>query len=745
MKKIFHKLLIMLILASIIIVPVSVHADEQTVTVKVNFTQIPLKNPAVNRNGITMVPVCEFSQIMWYEVSWNLGDNKFRMYRAKSDKDMIWQMDSDIVNVNGEDMHITGTPQVINDVVYIPLRAFCDAAGLELEWDSASNAACFYTDTKEIMEKMELIDDWCNQGVLDFVLNLYDPETGLFHYCMSARDYEQFGPGIESTSQCLGLLEKGKPFGFTGNFYDFLPQEYKDKTIKTLQSWQSEEDGYFYVPWQKKSQTDAKRERDLTNALNVLTKLGGKPLYMTPGERLALAKSNQAKPASSTSIDAIPEQYKSEEAMLRWLNNLNWASPYSALHQISASFSTIKAAGFGDMVRDYVTAKQNPDTGLWGDEVNYDATDAGLKAVPLYNKEHPFPNFEKMVYSTLQALKENKNPDNVCIIWNPLSLLVNAIGTYNYKIPQDIRDIIHENLPDIIETTYNNLQPYKKADGGLSYRTTYTPHKAQSSNNGLGLAEGNADHTVIGTFLVRNSLLELANYSILTPVFENQMDRINETLLSNEPVVKKERVIGCDKDFEDCTPGGQLPWDVISNCVVGEVSIAKDPYRENNTVLKMDKVPGGETGVTIIAQTYDDSSKITLECDMLVESYAKGSSAYNEIGDLDGVQWCFTSPDGITWSFARRNNQAGVGTVMKTGLKMKQWYRLKIVYEPKGTDDTQVTYYVNGEIVDRTNQYYNGDKATALPAKRIERITFHPFQAANGVLYFDNVKVTAER
>jgi len=497
------------------------------------------------------------------------------------------------------------------------------------------------------------------------------------------------------------------------------------------------------VPWQQKSQSDAKRERDLSNALTVLTRLGGKPLYLTPGERLSLAKSGAASLQETTTV-SLPEQYESEEAMLKWLNNLNWASPYSALHQISASFSTIKAAGLGDFVRDYVTAKQNPETGLWGDGVDYDATDAGLKASPLYDKDHPYPHFEEMVHSVLKTLEENKNPDNVCIIWNPLSLLNNAIADYEYKIPQDIRQIIHENLPDIIEMTYNNLQPYKKYDGGLSYKPTYTPNKAQSSRNGLGLAEGNTDHTVIGTFLVRNSLHDLASYSILTPVFDGQWDKVTSRLLSEEPVVKKERVIGCDKNFEDCEIGGPLPWDVVSTTMVGNVEIASDPYRENNKVIKMTKVPGGETGVSIISQTYDDSTKITLECEMLVESYAKGASAYNEIGDLDGVQWCFTSPDAVTWSFARRNNQAGVGTVMQTGLNMKQWYKIKIVYEPRGTTDTEVTYYLDGKIVDRTNQYYNGDKATALPAKFIERVTFHPFQGAEGVLYFDNIKVTAE-
>ncbi len=718
---------------------------ESTVTVKVNFCEIPFESPAVVKDGVTMVPVEEFCQVMWYDYKKPSTDGKFVTSRVKHDKTITWQEGSDVLIVNGAEMKITGCPQVINGKMYIPLRAFCDAVGLEIEWNAEENAVYYYTDTKEIMEKMEMIDDWCSGDVVDFVLDLYDPETGLFYYTKSAKENSQFGPGIESTSCCLSLLEKGKPLGFTGDIYAALPKNFKEKALNTLLSWQSEEDGYFYVPWQSKNQTNAKRERDLVHAKSIISKLGGEPLYKLPGDRLAEAVANKGSKESEEILSTLPIQYTSEVEMLKWLNSLGWSNPYSALHQVSASWSSIKAAGLGDFVRDYVTAKQNTETGLWGDGVDYDGTDAALKASPLYDKNHPYPNFEKMVYSVLQTLKENKNPDNVCIIWNPLTLLNSAIATYEYKVPQEIRDLIHDKIPEIIETTINNLLPYKKDGGGLSYYVSYTPSKAQGSRNGLGLAEGNVDHTLIGTHQVRTSLLDLANYSIITPLYEDRWEEIYNTLASDEPYVKPERVIGCDKDFEDCTVGGSLPWDVIDACKAGSVEVVNDPYRSNNKAIRLIAAPGGTSAFNIIAQSYDDSKKITLELDFCVESLAKGSSGFNEIGDLDGVQWCITSPDGITWSLCNRTNQAGVGTVLKPNLEMMKWYRLKIVYEPRGTSDTEITFYLDGKIVGRTNKYYNGDVASALPTKRIERLVFNPFLAAEGTLYYDNIKVTAER
>lgn len=748
MKKRLISLFIVLgVMLSSAAVPFTSYASDALtpVNVNVNFCHIPFESPAVTVQGVTMVPVEELCKIMWYDFEMKSADGKFVTKRVKHDKTIIWQEGSDIISVNGAETKINGCPRLIDGKMFIPLRAFCDAVGFEIEWNAQENAVYYYTDTKEIMEKMEMIDAWCSGDVVDFVLDLYDPETGLFYYTKSAKENSQFGPGIESTSCCLSLLEKGKPLGFTGNIYDALPENFKEKALNTLLSWQSEEDGYFYVPWQSKNQSNAKRERDLSHAKSVITRLGGKPLYKLPSERLAEALANKGTKESEEILSTMPIQYTSETEMLKWLNSFNWSSPYSTLHQISASFGTIKAAGLGDFVRDYVTARQNPETGLWGDGVDYDGTDAALKASPLYDQKHPYPNFEKMVYSVLQTLKENKNPDNVCIIWNPLTLLNSAIATYEYKIPQEIRDIIHEKLPEIIETTINNLLPYKKEGGGLSYYVSYTPSKAQGSRNGLGLAEGNVDHTLIGTHNVRSSLLDLANYSIITPIYEDRWEEIYNTLASDEPYVKPERTIGCDKNFEDCTIGGKLPWDVIDACKAGSVEIVNDPYRNNNKALRLIAAPGGTSAFNIIAQSYDDSKKITLEMDFCIEALAKGSSGFNEIGDLDGVQWCITSPDGKTWSLCNRTNQAGVGTVLKSGLEMMKWYRLKIVYEPRGIDDTEITFYVDGKIVGRTNKYYNGDVASALPAKRIERLVFNPFLAAQGTLYYDNVRLTAER
>ena len=152
MKKHLSIVLIFLMLFNLTAFSGIAMAADSKVTVKVNFSPIPFDSEAVLRDGTVMVPVCEFSKIMWYEVDWNLGDNKFRMWRVKSNKDLIWQMDSSVLNVNGEDVAITGAPAVINDVVYIPLRAFCDAADMPIEWNAAENAVYFYTDTKEIME-----------------------------------------------------------------------------------------------------------------------------------------------------------------------------------------------------------------------------------------------------------------------------------------------------------------------------------------------------------------------------------------------------------------------------------------------------------------------------------------------------------------------------------------------------------------------------------------------------------------
>ena len=720
----------------------SYSADYYNINVKVNFSELPLRTPAVNVNGTTMVPVCQFASVMWYNVDWNLGDNKFKMSRSPVNKELIWQMDSNIVNVNGKDITVTGTPEVINNIVYIPLRGFCDAAGMEIEYNQQEDTVYFYTDTKEIIQKTKTIDSWCNDKVLDFVLSLYDPDTGLFYYSISARDNSQFGPGIESTYQALNLMEKGMPQGFGGDFYAQLPESYKEKTVKTLQSWQNEHDGYFYVPWQSTEQTDAKRERDLSAAVNLLSKLGGKALYPLPSERFE--KNAYSLSVMSDEAPSDTSHYDSEAQMKLWLDNLNWSNPYASLHQISSSFSMIKSAGLGDFVRNYVTEKQNPQTGLWGSGLNYDATDAALKASVLYDREHPYPEFEKMVESTLSVITGNESADTVCAVWNPLSLLVNASKTYSYTEFSEERKLVHSILPDIIDITTQNIKPFKCSDGGLSYYKLYTPHKVQGSDNGLGLKEGNTDHTLIGTFLLRNSILELANSSVITPVFEGCMDKINNVLLNSAPLQKKERVIGCELNFENLIPGDSLPWNIINTCRAGNVEFASDPYREGNNAIKLTSVSGASSSFQIISQSCDNSKKIVFETDFCIDSIAKGASGYNEIGYNNAAQWGYTSNDGKTWSLCCRTNSKGAGSVIRENLKTKTWYRIKTVYEPAGTDDTCVSYYIDDELVLKTNEYYNGGNSAKLPEKRVERLVFNPFVNTEAVMYFDNIKMAAE-
>ncbi len=718
------------------------YTSYHNIDVKVNFSDFPLKFPAVVVNGTTMVPVCRFSSVMWYDVDWSLGDNKFKMSRSKVGMELIWQMDSNVVNVNGKDVTITGSPKAINGVVHIPLRAFCDAANMEIEYNESENTVYFYTDTKEIIEKIELVDSWCSEGVVDFILSLYDAQTGLFYYSPSARDYSQFGPGIESTYQALSLLEKAMPQGFNGDFYANLPQSYKDKVIKTLQNWQSQEDGYFYVPWQEANQTDAKRERDLSGAIYILTKLGGEALYPLPSERFEKQTYTISVASDDTASDT--SHYDSEEQIKIWLDEFDWTNPYAALHQVSSSFSMIKAAGLDDFARNYVTAKQNPQTGLWGDRATYDATDAALKASVLYDKEHPYPNFSKMVESTLNVITGEQSPDTVCAVWNPLSLLVNASQTYDNALFTEERKAIHAVLPDIISITMQNIKSFKCSDGGLSYYEKYTPHKVQGSDNGLGLKEGNTDHTLIGTFLLRNSLLELANSSVITPVYEGNMDKINGVLLNSVPLQKKERIIGCDKDFEDCVVGSDLPWDVINTCSVGNTEIVSDPYRTGNNVIKLTSNAGGTSGFQVISQSYDNSKKIIFETDFCIESIVAGGSGFNEIGYRNAAQWSYTSNDGETWSLCYRTNPNGVGTVIKDNLKTQKWYRIKMVYEPDGIDNTYVSYYIDDVQIAKNKAYYNGGDTTALPQKRVERLVFNPFVNTQVIMYFDNIKMTVQ-
>lgn len=412
--------------------------------------------------------------------------------------------------VNGAEISVSAAMYFYQGALWAPVDFLEKAMGFFVETD----AGCVrvYTQPREVLAALSAVDALCGRETLDFMLSLYDPDSGGFYYCPSARDHVQFGTNLESTNQALNFLQTGGAAGLNGNIRDLIPAQAQGRLLTAVKLAQDPEDGYFYNSWQGKQVGRAKRERDLTAAVSILKRFGAEPLYPLPAERLSEAE--------AVNLAGVNDHLASEESFLRWLDALNWNDPYSAGSLIAASVNTIGAAGLLDTACAYLSARQNRDTGLWGEGETYDAANAAMKIGAVYAAAMvPYPNMEKAADSVIRTVTGPDQPETICEVWNPLEALNYMYAACGYQVPELVRTKLKACILDLIRVTEANMQLFRKPDGGVSYYRGFGQAETHGSPAGLGLAEGDVDATYIGTLQIRRSLYQLADFSFMPPLY----------------------------------------------------------------------------------------------------------------------------------------------------------------------------------------------------------------------------------
>lgn len=95
----------------------------------------------INENNITLVPVSKLSDILGWKLEWVKENDDFIINSINSKIKL--KVNSDIVNVNGENCKMETSPIVIHDLVYIPLRFVCEKMGFEIKYYSPSEIDLF--------------------------------------------------------------------------------------------------------------------------------------------------------------------------------------------------------------------------------------------------------------------------------------------------------------------------------------------------------------------------------------------------------------------------------------------------------------------------------------------------------------------------------------------------------------------------------------------------------------------------
>ena len=290
--------------------------------------------------------------------------------------------------------------------------------------------------------------------MLDWFIELYDPIHGGFHGNVEMRRDPAHRPTNQTTAQVLYLLRDN-------GLLEDIPDPVRESIIAFVQSNQDPQTGLFWD--QHYPQTIAqRRDRQVARvtewANGLLPVLGAKPCY-------ALAKGE---------VGELPPYLRSLEAWTTWLESTLGQQPgYGSLDDLSSQTVLLKQLpadkqeAYIQAAVDYVNARQNPQTGLWigpASQRQEPADGAYKYLLFLRGVVQPMPRADA-IRESVRAwwLNNDQLPvDIATFVCNPVAL-VSRLGS-------DLSDPTwaESELLWIINWHKRHLQPYQRADGGLS-------------------------------------------------------------------------------------------------------------------------------------------------------------------------------------------------------------------------------------------------------------------------------------
>jgi hypothetical protein len=637
----------------------------------------------------------------------------------------------------------------------------------DLSWIRSLNLGLvkdrYFLLSPEVYEALEELNSIIDKDVVMWVASMYDPGTGGFYYARSAIGREGFSSDIESTGQALNFIR-------SMGMFNSMPEHIRQGFITFFQSRQDEATGYFYDPQFGSDVSNAKRSRNLSQAVGGLRNLGASPLYPLPyGKEREAARVNTpsilgmwgypgqigvrasgfrqaslSQPASTqakeVNIPTLPEYLRSPEALRRWLESFDWENkPWSAGHNVSSARAEITQVDLLDVVYDFIEEIQNPDTGLWGRGRTLEEVSGAMKLSGYYASGRPYPHAKKMVESTVYAIL-NDTPTSIVHVRNPVDLIATAVIKGSIGYDPEIEALLRGNMPQIIRGAKENLLKFKQPDGAFSYLERGSSRTSQGATVSLGFPEADMNGTMAGTNATINYIYELVGVS--RPTLARYASELWDAIVNMEPHERIGTSIGLDDDFEGDDEAA-LMW--IPSTGPGTSKIVTDPHNSGNKVLQVQKTATGSGfSVSRSFETQPGSEKTRIGLKFMVSEFEPGGAFNLHFGSGAGtanraISFMIAKRDGA-YFISHRTTEKGYGTRISP-IAPNVWYQLDVEYKPAGINDTELTVYLDGERVKVSNEYYNGGDESRVPVRDVKHASFYGYVGATATLYVDDVRV----
>lgn len=649
-----------------------------------------------------------------------------------------------------------------------------------------------------------------------WLANLYDPEIGGFYYSSSARDTTGFLPDIESTAQAFNLIDNAKlSKPYDESWVNMFSDSTKEAMLNFALSLQ-DADGYFYHPQWGKNISSTRRGRDLGWATGIIVDLESLPYYDAPNGvsgresetapvATEFALTGRLNLSTVTAVSkvvpaAVAAELSSEAKFREYLENLKInENSYSAGNLLSARAGEITNAGMLGVVREFLTEKQDSNTGLWESEVTYDSINGLMKICGFFDESYPFPNVQNAVNSTIEILMLDMEDDlpTVCYIYNPWRALETIKACLTDEQLVDFDATLKENAATLFAKTLPKLALFRKEDGGFSMN----PESSSSMSQGVIAAvansrESDVNATGIGVSTVVKYMLPC--FGIEAPdiyckydaiyfldTFNALSSIIKDTGASEAPEVVSFKEY--DPDVAQYEHGVALyPHDIITN-IVRDVEldsnenykyflsgVVDDPAGSAEQVLFNQsliypentlKTKGSSTSSTQISIV---NSTIPGNCYILdTDVYFDGGTIDSVVGCIDfssvnipyskdqstRYEWYYYTSDGQTYLRLQEARyyygKEAVKTVIADAIPVSEWVHLRLEFYKQLSEDGSeidamyIKCYINGEFTGEcdTGRYTS---AGYFINNIVDCIRLSPSISANAKFYFNNIYAAKE-
>ena len=335
-----------------------------------------------------------------------------------------------------------------------------------------------------IVKELKKLNEFFGDGILEWLAELYDPESGGFYYSVSARDNEGFLPDVEST---LSALESPQTFGAANgkSWHDLWPDWLKKKIGDFVYEMQ-DEDGYFYhKQWPKSDCTELRNARTLGVCVKLLDFAGRKPKYSVPSSAASTS-------SPSYDLEKAPERFRSVENFKKYIyEELDFRTrAYHSGSTLSSQwgevefYSKILGADLGQIAVEHIDSLQRPDNGLWHENVDYYGANGVHKMSWIYGTKRKIPYVDKALDSIMTVIMSDEPIDATVDAYNPWHALSVLLANKKYahnaseEEMKDIMSKIYSFAPMAIKKSLDKIRPFKHADNGLSYFANRSCHSS---------------------------------------------------------------------------------------------------------------------------------------------------------------------------------------------------------------------------------------------------------------------------